>query len=619
MQKEVKVVFEPSGRTVYALPGTVILEAAARAGLIVQTPCGGAGKCGKCLVLVQHGECPASETDIATLGAVRVTEGFRLACHSRIAGPVTLEIPDRSLFQSQQQILTADSGETVDIRPRVRKLCLRLAPPSQQDTLSDAERLLAALPPCSITLEALRALPGTLRISDFTVTCTLVEEELVTVEPGDTTTACYGIAVDIGSTTLVATLVNLNTGADVAVAARVNPQTSFGDDVISRIQKCRTEKDGLPKLQGSVMDGINHLIDELERKTHVSRNHIYEIVFAGNTTMQQILCGIDPSALGELPFVPAFRNALETQAAELRLHLPRQARVFVFPQIGSFVGGDTVAGIIATRLDRASGPSLLVDIGTNGEIVLAANGRMLATSVAAGPAFEGARIVNGMRAAPGAIEKVLLDGDVQLNIIGNAKPAGICGTGLIDAAAELLRTGILDTTGRLLAPDELPASVPGTLRNRLVEKDGEINFLLVDAAHSASRQPLFLYQRDIRELQLANAAIRAGINILLRLAGLQPPDLEAVLLAGAFGNFIRRNHARRIGMLPPIPCHRIRFVGNTASFGAKRALLSVEEKDYADRVARSVEHVDLSLDPEFQMEFSTAMLLPETEPDHCAE
>ena len=244
---------------------------------------------------------------------------------------------------------------------------------------------------------------------------------------------------------------------------------------------------------------------------------------------------------------------------------------------------------------------------------------MLATSVAAGPAFEGARIVNGMRAAPGAIEKVLLDGDVQLNIIGNAKPAGICGTGLIDAAAELLRTGILDTTGRLLAPDELPASVPGTLRNRLVEKDGEINFLLVDAAHSASRQPLFLYQRDIRELQLANAAIRAGINILLRLAGLQPPDLEAVLLAGAFGNFIRRNHARRIGMLPPIPCHRIRFVGNTASFGAKRALLSVEEKDYADRVARSVEHVDLSLDPEFQMEFSTAMLLPETEPDHCAE
>ncbi len=619
MQKEVKVVFEPSGRAVYALPGTVILEAAARAGLILQTPCGGAGKCGKCLVQVRHGECPASETDIATLGAVRVTEGFRLACHSHIHGPVTIEIPDRSLFQSQQQILTADSGETVDIRPRVRKICLRLTPPSQHDTVSDTERVLAALPPCSMTIDALRALPGALRIAGFVITCTLVEHELVAVEPGDTTTECYGIAVDIGSTTLVATLVNLNTGADIAVAARVNPQTSFGDDVISRIQKCRTEKDGLARLQGAVIEGVNHLIDELERKTHVNRNHIYEMVLAGNTTMQQILAGIDPSALGELPFIPAFRGALETQASDLRLHLPRQSKVFLFPQIGSFVGGDTVSGIIATRLDRTSGPSLLVDIGTNGEIVLSGKGRMLATSVAAGPAFEGARIINGMRAAPGAIEKVLLDGDVQLNIIGNAKPAGICGTGLIDAAAELLRKGLLDSTGRLLAADEVPASVPDALRRRLVEKDGEINFLLVDAGSSATHQPLFLYQRDIRELQLANAAIRAGINILLRIGGFQPEELEAVLLAGAFGNFIRRNNARRIGMLPPIPCHRIRFVGNTASFGAKRALLSVEEKEYADRVARSVEHVDLSLDPEFQMEFSTAMLLPEDEPDHCPE
>lgn len=556
---------------------------------------------------------------MATLGAIRVAEGFRLACHARIQGPVTIEVPDRSLFQSQQQILTADSGEAVDIRPRVRKLCVRLAPPSQHDTLSDAERLLAALPPCSMTLDALRALPGALRIADFTVTCTLVEEELIAVEPGDTTAACYGIAVDVGSTTLVATLVNLCTGADIAVAARVNPQTSHGDDVISRIQKCRTEKDGLARLQGAVVDGINHLVNELERKTHISRHHIYEIVFAGNTTMQQILGGIDPSALGELPFVPAFREALEIQASDLRLHLPPPSRVYVFPQIGSFVGGDTVAGIIATRLDRTTGPSLLVDIGTNGEIVLSSNGRMLATSVAAGPAFEGARIVHGMRAAPGAIEKVLLDGDVKLNIIGNVKPTGICGTGLIDAAAELLRTGILDTTGRLLAPDEVPASLPEALRCRLIAENSEVNFMLVEAGESATREPIFLYQRDIRELQLATAAIRAGINILLRLAGLQPGELDSVLLAGAFGNFIRRSNARRIGMLPPIPCHRIRFVGNTASFGAKRALLSVGEKEYAARVARAVEHVDLSLDPEFQMEFSAAMLFPDRELDACPE
>jgi uncharacterized 2Fe-2S/4Fe-4S cluster protein (DUF4445 family) len=619
MEKEVKVIFEPSGRTVHVLPGTVILEAAARAGFIIQSPCGGAGKCGKCLVHVRHGLCPPSDTDIATLGSIRAGEGSRLACQARITSPLTIEIPDHSLFQSQQQILTADTGDSVEVRPRVRKVCVHLSAPSQHDTLSDADRLLAALPPCVMTIDALRSLPGALRQSNFTVTGTLVDNDLIAVEPGDTTKACYGIAVDIGSTTMVATLVDLNTGTDVMVAARVNPQTSFGDDVISRIQHCRTEPAGLSKLQGAVIDGINHLIAELERKTHIDRRQVYEIVLAGNTTMQELVCGIDPSALGELPFVPAFRDAVETKASDLRLNIAHQAKVYVFPQIGSFVGGDTVAGIIATRLDRTTKPSLLVDIGTNGEIVLAYGGRLLATSVAAGPAFEGARIINGMRAAPGAIEKVILDGDVRLNIIGNTKPAGICGTGLIDAAAELLRVGILDVTGRLLSPSEVPTGLPAALRDRLVEQNGETNFLLVSARESATKEPLFIYQRDIRELQLANAAIRAGINILLRTAGLSPEDLDTILLAGAFGNFIRRNHARRIGMLPPIPCQRIRFVGNTASFGAKRALLSVEEKDYADRVAKATQHVDLSLDPEFQAEFSAAMIMPEHDPGECAE
>ena len=542
-----------------------------------------------------------------------------MACHAKIVTPLTIEIPDRSLFQSQQQILTSDSGEVVTVHPRVRKICVTLAPPSQHDTTPDANRLLAALPPCTATLDALRTLPSALRQSNFTVTATLVDNELITVESGDTTSACYGIAIDIGSTTLVATLVDLNTGADIAVAARVNPQTSFGDDVVTRIQKCRTEKDGLAILQGAVIDGINHLIADLERKTHINPANIYELVFAGNTTMQQVLCGINPSALGELPFVPAFLNSVETKASELNLRVAHHSKVYVFPQIGGFVGGDTVAGIIATRLDRSAKPSLLVDIGTNGEIVLAHNGKLLATSVAAGPAFEGARIVNGMRAASGAIEKIIFNDDVHLNIIGNTKPSGICGTGLIDAAAELLRVGILDATGRILAPDEAPTALSTALRQRLIPHGNEINFLLVHANESATKEPLYIYQRDIRELQLATAAIRAGINILLRTAGLSANDLDTVLLAGAFGNFIRRNHARRIGMLPPIPCNRIRFVGNTASFGAKRALLSVEEKEYAGKVARMTNHVDLSLDPEFQMEFGAAMLLPENDPVDCLE
>jgi len=609
--KEVKVIFEPSGRTVHALPGTILLEVAARAGFIIQTPCGGAGKCGKCIVRICHGKCPPLPEETATLGKIRVNEGFRLACLAQVTGPLTIEIPPTSLFQSQQQILIADAGGHLDIIPRVIKTHTQLQPPGPHDSGSDLERLRKVIGTCPVSLYALQTLPDALRSSNFKVTTVQVDDALIAIEPGNTTEACYGLAFDIGSTTLVGTLVNLATGEDMAVEARVNPQTSFGDDVVSRIQKCRTDASGLSQLHAAVIEGVNKIIDDLMHRTHILPNNIYEIVFAGNTTMQEILCGINPSALGEIPFMPAFREALEGEAAHLRLHIHPRAKFYVFPQIGGFVGGDTTAGILATRLDQTTAPTLLVDIGTNGEIVLAHNGQLLATSVAAGPAFEGARIANGMRATSGAIEKIIIDGDVRLNVIGNAKPSGICGSGLIDVAAEMLRVGVLDFTGRILPPSEAPTTLPALLRARLIEDNGETHFLLASADDSATGKPLLLYQRDIRELQLANAAIRAGINILLKNAGLQPEQLEAILLAGGFGNFIRRNHARRIGMLPPIPCSKIRFVGNTASFGAKRALLSTDEKRNAATLIDKVRHVDLSLDPDFQSEFSNAMLMPE--------
>ena len=611
--KEVKVLFEPSGRTVHALPGTILLEVAARAGFIIHTPCGGAGKCGKCVVRIHHGKCPPSTEEIAVLGDVRVAEGFRLACLARVTGPLTIEIPETSLFQSEQQILTTSVGTPLHVAPRVIKQYLQLKPPGQHDEGSDLDRLRSAIGACPVSIPVLQTLPDVLRASAFNVTTVHVDGELIAVEPGDTTSDCFGVAFDIGSTTLVGTLVNLITGEDMAVEARVNPQTSFGDDVVSRIQKCRTEPTGLAQLHAAVLEGVNKILDDLVRKTRISSQRIYEVVFAGNTTMQQILCGISPAALGEMPFLPAFREALEGEAAHLRLHIHPRAKLYVFPQIGGFVGGDTTAGILATRLDQVTAPTLLVDIGTNGEIVLAHQGQLLATSVAAGPAFEGARIANGMRATNGAIEKVMIDGDVRLNVIGNTKPSGICGSGLIDVAAELLRVGILDFTGRILPPAEAPASLSAALLARLVEDNGETHFLLVSAGESATKAPLFLYQRDIRELQLANAAIRAGINILLKTAGLEPDQLDAILLAGGFGNFIRRNHARRIGMLPPIPCSKIRFVGNTASFGAKRALLSSVEKRTVATFLDKIRHVDLSLDPDFQNEFSNAMLMPEEE------
>ena len=312
-----------------------------------------------------------------------------------------------------------------------------------------------------------------------------------------------------------------------------------------------------------------------------------------------------------MPFEPASCAAKHLQAKDLTLDLEPETDVYVYPMIGGFIGGDIVAGVAASRLAHIPGPVLFVDIGTNGELVLAHEDRMMAVSVAAGPAFEGARIVSGMRAASGAIEKVVCEDDVQINVIGNTKPAGLCGTGLVDAVAEMLRIGVLDYTGSILGPADAPADLSPALAARLVETDGHFDFVLVTAEESATGEPVCICQKDIRELQLANAAIRAGILILLKMNGLEPKDLEAVLMAGAFGNFIRRKNAVRIGMLPAIESSRIRYVGNTASSGAKRTVLSVAERDNVEQLANDIEHVDLSLDPDFQMLFGEAMLFPE--------
>lgn len=613
MSREVKVTFQPSGRSVYVLPGTILLEAAARGGHIIQTPCGGAGKCGKCLVRITAGECPSCPECARVLGEEKVRAGWRLACQCKVQGPLTVEIPDSSLFQTGQKILSHGSGEDMHVQPAVARRYVELEQPGRDVMHSDSELLKAALGPVEIELAALRALPQALREGGFKVTATLVRDRVVDLHPGNRADACFGVAFDIGTTTLVGTLVDLISGADVAVASMINPQTSFGDDVVSRIKVCREKEDGLKSLQAAVLEAVNGLIGELVRKSGRPVREICAAAFAGNTTMQQILCGITPISLGEIPFVPTFREMLSLRASEMGLAINPSAEALVFPQIGGFVGGDTVAGVIAARLDRAKGPALLVDVGTNGEIVLAYDGRLIATSVAAGPAFEGARIVNGMRATNGAIEKVVMNDDVEINVIGDARPTGFCGTGLIDTVAYMLRAGLLDVTGRILPPDELPSSVPPRIRERIVETDGQCDFIVAHGDTSGTGEHVCLYQKDIRELQLANGAIRAGIAILLKQEGLEPESVESILLAGAFGNFIRRSNARRIGMLPQVPKERISFVGNTASFGAKRALLSTTEREYACRVTRETRHLDLSLDPEFQMAFSEAMIFPDAE------
>ncbi len=630
-EREVLVRFRPSGREAFVLPGTRLLEAAAEAGLLIDVPCGGEGTCGKCRLIVASGAAEPTTIERKWFSDEELQTGWRLACQSAVDRPAEVDIPSVSLATVEQKILvryrekkasellSEKSVPTPFSDPPVRKQYVELRSPTRGDDLPDALRLERALGvgPLTMDVSLLRELSKRLREDGFRGTAVLAGDRLLDFEIGNTEADAFAAAVDLGTTTLAGELMDLGTGSEWATTARLNPQTRFGDDVLSRILHSREKPDGLARLQEAVVSAVDEMIGELCLQAGVPRQRVYELAVAGNTTMQQLLCGVDPGPLGEVPFVPTGGRGVSCPAAELGVHIHPRGSVYVMPAIGGFVGGDTVAGLLATGLADTEGPALFVDIGTNGEIVLLADGRLSAASTAAGPAFEGARISRGMRGGPGAIEKVVVDGRLRINVIGDVPPAGICGSGLIDAAAELLRHRLLSCEGRLRTPDQcapLAEPVPPDLAERIVLHDGQVSFLLADEAETADRRPIVLTQRDIRELQLASGAIRAGIAILLRRAGLEPKDLELVLIGGGFGNFIRRGNAQRIGLLPTeIERRRIRYMGNTSLAGARLAALSRQARHAAEEFARRAEHVDLSTDTDFSREFAEAMIFPEVD------
>ena len=613
-ESEVLVCFRPSGKEAYVLPGTRLVEAAAEAGLVIEVPCGGEGLCGKCRVIVTSGAAEPNATERNWFSAEELSAGWRLACQSSVAGPTDVEIPPVSRAAAEHKILVRASGVIGPADdPHVQKRYLEFPPPKRGDDTPDVLRIERSLDngPLEIDLTLLREIPARLREAEFRGTAVVAEGRLLDIEPGNTETDAFAVAVDIGTTTLVGTLLDLGTGSEWAVTSRLNPQTRFGDDVLSRILHARQKPDGLRQLHETIVQAIDEIISELCRLAGIPAERIYEVAMAGNTTMQQLLCCVDTRALGEVPFVPATGRALRLRAVELGLHIHPRGAAYVMPVIGGFVGGDTVAGVLATGLGDDDAMALFVDIGTNGEIVVQANGKLLAASTAAGPTFEGARISCGMRGAAGAIEKVVVDGHLRTNVIGNVPPAGLCGSGLIDVAAELLCHGLLTPQGRLLTPDELPTGVLADLARRVLLQDGRVSFLLASAAETADHRPITLTQRDLRELQLATGAIRAGIGILLRQAELEPKQLQRVLIAGGFGNFIRRSNAQRIGLLPhEIEHRRIRYVGNTSLAGTRLTALSRQARVLAEELARRTEHVDLSTDVEFQLAFADAMIFP---------
>jgi uncharacterized 2Fe-2S/4Fe-4S cluster protein (DUF4445 family) len=610
--QEIRVTFQPTGRTVRIAQGATVRDAAARAGIALDFPCGGQGSCGKCRVRLAPIPEHVTEPDVRHLPEQDRLEGYRLACQTTLAVQSIIEVPDHSLLGRSYQILEhAHTARAHEGAAPVRVTAFALDAPALADDRADLERLQAALGPVEVSLEMLREVPERLRELGFTGCAVVADNELVDLLPAMPQPQAAVAAFDVGTTTLVGTLHDAVTGAQLGRAGRMNPQTSFGDDVLARITRAGQDRAGLIQLHRAVTDAINEMLVEMALEAGIEPGQIYELTFSGNTTMQHLLLGLNPSALGQIPFVAAASQAMRVPARDLGLRVHPRARAYVFPVIGGFVGGDTVAGMVATELPKLPGSTLFVDIGTNGEIVARYNEHLLATSCAAGPAFEGARIQHGMRAAPGAIEEVQLAGDVQCRVIGNVKPIGLCGSGLIDLIAELLRVGVLCPEGLLLQAEDAPPELPVALRRRLIETDAGGAFVLAWEGETQTGRTIVLTQRDVRELQLGTGAVRAGIETILRRIGLPIEQFDRLLVAGAFGNYIRCENAQRMGLLPGgMPVDRIHFVGNTSLSGAQLAALSQDVRAEAARLARHAEHVDLSSDPQFYESFVEALIFP---------
>ncbi|SPF54048.1 2Fe-2S iron-sulfur cluster binding domain protein [Candidatus Desulfosporosinus infrequens] len=592
-----KITFLPSKKVVQTAAEITILQAAILAGVPIESTCGGKGICGKCQVQVRE-DCPtASEQELSWV----------LACQYFLTQDTLVKLQD-PLDAFDRKISFVGLVPT-SLVPSIQKYPVTLTEPSVADQTSDWERLLVALPKLGITFSrsVATSLPKTLRQGKFQVTAVLDGNRLLAVEPSDTAGRCYGLAVDIGTTTVVAYLMNLITGTLVTSGAVTNPQQGFGADVISRITHAAKGPENLLQLQETVMGGLNGIITQLCQASGVSPDEIYQTVVVGNTTMTHLFLGIDPTFLAPAPFIPVFQRTVEVEARELGLKVLGTGTVVVLPSVAGYVGADTVGVMLAAGADRLSGVSLIVDIGTNGEIILTGKGRILTCSTAAGPAFEGAEIKYGMRAAEGAVEGVSIDQDVELTVIGGGKVRGICGSGLIDAIAQMLKVGVISSSGRYenrpLQLEELPPLVRGRLRN--TERASE--FVLVWGEDSVSGEDIVLSQKDIREMQLAKGAILAGIMVLLQEMGSSPQEIERILLAGAFGNYIKRESALGIGLLPSLPLDRITTIGNAAGDGAKMSLLSTEERARAELLAQRAEHIELSTKKDFQVEFIKAL------------
>ena len=597
--------FEPLGRRARVPQGTTLLEAARQAGVGLNAICGGAGTCGTCRVRVVAGQVsPPTEAELDHLA-----DGFRLACQTRVLGDVRIDVPPTSITAPQRAQIEGRE-RPIELDPFVRSFDVTPDPPSLTDLRADATRLREALRErYGVEVDrcdhgALCQLPALLRANGWHARLVVRDGEVIAALPVGTSP--LGLAVDIGTTKVAAYLMDLESGETLAAAGRMNPQIAYGEDVMARINYAMDGDAQAQELQQAIIGGLEELARELCAQVGRDSHEIVEAVLVGNTCMHHLVLGLPVEQLGLAPYVAALAYPYDLKAQELGLHLAPGAYVHLLPNIAGFVGADHVSMLLATGIYEADEVTVGLDIGTNTEISLAAGGRLLSCSCASGPAFEGAHIRDGMRAAPGAIEWVRIsDGQIEYQTIDGAPPVGICGSGVLDAVAELRKIGVLRANGAMIHGSDAMDSHP-----RVRGEGAKTEFVLVPVGERGALRDLVVTRKDVNEIQLAKAAIRAGVDVLLEEAGLEEEQIERVVVAGAFGTYLDVGSALAIGMFPQLPRERFVQVGNAAGMGAKLALLSRRYRGVTQEIARRVEYVELTTHAHFVTVYTEALMLP---------
>jgi len=611
------VTFLPSYRKIEVERGTTVLDAAQRAGLSMNVVCGGQGKCGKCIVYIQSGKTDFDRQKYGRFFTeAELAKGACLACETLVQGDLQVMVPESTLIQEQKILIKGDE-KPIDFRPSVRKYFVELQPPTLSDPSPDLSRLLWGIqkgggPEAEkmyVPLEVLREIPAILRHSDWKVTATIGlvpgGYRLIDLQENDTSARVYGVAVDLGSTTVVVYLWDLVSSNVVGVASNYNKQISCGEDILARVNYAR--KNGLSRLQALATESINSAITSACNTAGIDRDDIYEVVVAGNTVMTHMLLGIDPAYMIAEPYVPVVRRALSVASSRIGIACNPNGGVFAFPAVSDFIGGDIIADILACGMAERDEISLLVDIGTNFEVVLGNKEWMFSCAGAAGPALEGGEVLYGMRANPGAIEKITIEPGTlkpKYMTINNIKPRGICGSGLIDLLAELLATCVIDRTGRI------NTDIP----NPRIRKTNHFpEYVIAWAAETEIGKDIVITENDIKNLIMSKASVHAACVTLMKEAGVSRHEIETIYFAGAFGNYLDKKNATTVGLIPEIGFEQIQNIGNGAVAGANIALVNRRARKTLDEIAYKIAYIELNAENSFMDEYTSSTFLPHTD------